>query len=280
MQRVRLLISCFAVLSFSLFGNATKAAETPGIAVTGAGRVVAKPSMVELAAVVKGEAELAGDAITKYQGNKRRALETIQNLQIANLKVEDGGVSINSADGGNAMMAAMRGMPVPENTTQKLSLSEPLTLRLTGIDKLSTEELLETLVKIVDAGKDAGMVIGPPSKSMYELQIAAQMGQSTESALAAFKLEGVDQLKQQAYQAAIADARKQAERLAELAGVKLGKVISIRETPAGDSSQPRYNPYYGYMMTSSSDGTEKQYVSSGLTEITVSVVLHVEFAIE
>jgi uncharacterized protein YggE len=280
MQRIPLSISFFAVLGVCLWENAIPAAETQGIAVTGAGRAAAKPSMVELAAVVKGEAELAGDAITKYQGNKRRALETIQNLQIANLTVEDGGVSINSADGGNAMMAAMRGMPVPENTTQKLSLSEPLTLRLTGIDKLSTEELLETLVKIVDAGKDAGMVIGPPPRSMYELQIAAQTGQSTESALAAFKLEGVDQLKQQAYQAAIADARKQAERLAELAGVRLGKVTAIRETPAGESSQPRYNPYYGYMMTSSPDGSEKQYVSNGLTEITVSVVLQVEFAIE
>lgn len=280
MNRYGVMTSLMALMALVVQPLSVVAAETPGIAVTGAGRVSAKPSMVELAAVVKGEAELAGDAITKYQGNKRRALETIQNLQIEGLTVEDGGVSINSADGGNAMMAAMRGMPVPENTTQKLSLSEPLTLRLAGIDKFSTEELLETLVKIVDAGKDAGMTIGPPPKSMYELQIAAQMGQTTESALAAFKLEGVDQLKQQAYQAAIADARRQAERLAELAGVRLGKVTSIRETPAADSSQPRYNPYYGYMMSSSSDGSEKQYVSNGLTEITVSVVLHVEFAIE
>jgi hypothetical protein len=57
-------------------------------------------------------------------------------------------------------------------------------------------------------------------------------------------------------------------------------VTSIRETPASESSQPRYSPYYGYMMSNSSDGSEKQYVSNGLTEITVSVVLQVEFAIE
>lgn len=280
MNRYGLVTSLAAVVAIFTDLPSVPAAETQGIAVTGAGRVSAKPSMVELAAVVKGEAELAGDAITKYQGNKRRALETIQSLQIEGLTVEDGGVSINSADGNSAMMAAMRGMPAPENTAQKLSLSEPLTLRLTGIDKLSTEELLETLVKIVDAGKDAGMAIGPPPKSMYELQIAAQTGQSTESALAAFKLEGVDQLKQQAYQAAVSDARERAERLAALAGVKLGKVTSIRETPTSDDSKARYNPYYGYMMANSSDGSEKQYVSSGLTEITVSVVLHVEFAIE
>ena len=78
----------------------------------------------------------------------------------------------------------------------------------------------------------------------------------------------------------LSDVAIPAERLAELAGVRLGKVTAIRETPAGESSQPRYNPYYGYMMTSSPDGSEKQYVSNGLTEITVSVVLHVEFAIE
>jgi uncharacterized protein YggE len=254
--------------------------ETRGIAVTGNGEARAKPTIVELSATVRGEAELAGDAITKYNGNKRRALDAIADLQIEGLTVEDGGVSINSADGGNAMMAAMRGMPAPENTTQKLSLSEPLVLRLSSIEGLSTEELLETLVRIVDAGKDAGLKIGPPAKSMYEMQIAAQSGQTMESALAAFKLENIDQLKQQAYEAAFADARDQAQRLADLAGVRLGGVISIHEGEPASESSSRNNPYYYYAYLNSNNNSEKEYVTNGLREIPVKVVLQVEFAIE
>ncbi len=275
--------SCLT-LTFALcaaVATSAVAAETAGIAVTGTGKITAKPSQVELAAVVKGEAELAGDAITKYQSNKRRALEAIQNLQIEGLTVADGGVSINQAGAANALQAAMRGMPAPENAVQNLSLSEPLTIRLEGIDKLSTEDMLQTLVRIVDAGKDAGMAIGPPQKSMYEMQIAAQFGQGTDSPLAAFKLKDVDALRQQAYQAAIADARTQAERLAKLAGVKVGKVISIREGAAPESgSDQAVNSYYAMVLGMMRDKSEDKYVSSGLTEIPVTVVLQVEFAIE
>jgi uncharacterized protein YggE len=250
------------------------AAENPGIAVVGSGKIMAKPTQVELTAIVKGEAELAVDAITKYEDNKRRALEAIGNLGIADLSVSGGGVSINSAEAQAAMMAAMRGMPPAEDSTQKLSLSETLTLKLLKIDALSTQDLLQTLVKIVDAGKDAGLTIGPPPKSMYELQIAAQTG-NAQSPLAAFKLADVASVKGQAYEAAILDARTQAERLANLAGVKLGRVTAIREV-TDKKSGPDFNPYYGWMMAKK----EPEYVSSGLAEIAVAVVLEVEFAIE
>lgn len=261
------------LLTFTL-GTACVAAETPGIAVVGSGKILAKPTQVELTAIVKGEAELAVDAITKYEDNKRRALEAINNLGIADLSVSEGGVSINSAEAQAAMMAAMRGMPPAEDSTQKLSLSETLTLKLLKIDALSTQDLLQTLVKIVDAGKDAGLTIGPPPKSMYELQIAAQSG-NAQSPLAAFKLGDVATVKGQAYEAAILDARTQAERLAKLASVKLGRVTSIREVTDKKSGQD-FNPYYGWMMSKK----DPEYVSSGLAEIPVAVVLEVEFAIE
>jgi uncharacterized protein YggE len=260
------------LLTFTL-GTACVAAETPGIAVVGSGKILAKPTQVELTAIVKGEAELAVDAITKYEDNKRRALEAINNLGITDLSVSGGGVSINSAEAQAAMMAAMRGMPPAEDATQKLSLSETLTLKLLKIDALSTQDLLQTLVKIVDAGKDAGLTIGPPPKSMYELQIAAQSG-NAQSPLAAFKLNDVGAVKGQAYEAAILDARTQAERLAKLAGVKLGKVTAIREVTQKNDSNQMYR-YYGWMPPK-----EPEYVSSGLAEIPVAVVLEVEFAIE
>lgn len=277
MSRIMAIARCalwqICTLAALMFGGAAGAAENQGIAVIGSGKIMAKPTLVELTAIVKGEAELAVDAITKYEDNKRRALEAITNLGIADLSVSGGGVSINSAEAQAAMMAAMRGMPPAEDATQKLALSETLTLKL-KIASLSTQDLLQTLVKIVDAGKDAGLTIGPPPKSMYEMQISAQMGNS-QSPLAAFKLEDVVGAKGQAYEAAIADARSQAERLAKLAGVKLGKVTSIREASDKNKSDQMMYRYYGWMPPK-----EQEYVSSGLAEIPVAVVLEVEFAIE
>lgn len=271
MRTIARLWCCAPVLLLSTLATA---AEKNGIAVVGTGKVEAKPTEVELTAIVKGEAELAVDAITKYEDNRRRAMEAITNLGIDHLSVSGGGVSINSADAQAAMMAAMRGMPPAEDSTQKLSLSEELTLTLANIEALSTQDLLQTLVKIVDAGKDAGLTIGPPPKSMYEMQMSARMG-NAQSPLAAFKLNDVQSVKGQAYEAAIEDARTQAERLAKLADVKLGKVTAIREVPDKNSGR-EFNPYYGWV----NSNKEPEYIANGLEEITVSVVLEVEFAIE
>jgi uncharacterized protein YggE len=250
----------------------TAAAEDQGISVVGIGKVEAQPTIVEMSGTIQGDAELAGDAVTKYHGNRQAALDAINALEIAGLSIDGGGIAIKSEMNEAQMQAMRRGMPAPSGSS-KLSISEPLRLRLTGVDQLDTEQLLETIVKIVDAGKDAGVLIGP--KLDYNPYYGYQGNMS--GALATFKLENVDELKAQAYEKAIADARKQATRLAELAGVRLGSVTGIREgtVPTGNQQQVVY-AYPGMVNQEEND----KFTSTDLKEITVSIVLQVDFAIE
>ncbi len=249
----------------------TQAVEKSGITVMGVGKVDAKPSIVELTGTINGEAELAGDAVTKFRGNRQSAIEAIEALEIAGLTIEGTGVSVNSAMTQQQMQAIMQGMPAQGDSAGKLAVSEPLKLTLVGVEEMDTEMLLETLVKIVDAGKDSGIVIGSmPSRINYGYN------SNTRTPLAKFKLTNVDELKAQAYEKAIADARKQAERLAEISEVKLGPITGIREgnLPGQNTQQVvYYNPY----MQQQDDSD--QFTSTDLRDITVTISLQVDFSI-
>jgi uncharacterized protein YggE len=264
-----------AVMSIVLsgFGSIALAAETNrGIAVAGSGESKGKPSIVELSGVVTGEAELASDAITKYRDNRQRAVEAMDNLKIEGLKVAGSGVSISSALSPQAMQQMMNGMGAAGTGNARLQVSEPLKITITGVDKMSTEDLLATLVRIVDAGKDAGIAIGP-QMDMQQYYYSGRMQQ--QQGLATFRMADVKELRAQAYTAAIKDAREQAERLANLSGVKLGRVTSVREGPV---QQNTTNVMYYYGQPSKDD--TDQYTTTKLEDITVKIVLQVEFAIE
>lgn len=258
-----------AVLATTLASAATAAAED-GISVVGIGKVAARPSIVEMSGTVVGDGELAGDAVTKYHGNRQGAIDAITALNIERLTIDGGGIAINSEMNEAQIQAMRRGMPATGGSN-KLSVSEPLKIRLEGVDQMDTAQLLETIVKIVDAGKDAGVLIGP-KKNVNPYVYNA----NTSSSLATFKLANVDDLQAQAYEKAIADARRQAGRLAELAGVKLGRVKSIREGAVPKNNQQQVVYAYPGMVN---QPEEDKYASPDLKEITVSIVLQVDFAI-
>lgn len=254
-----------------LFATSAFGEEKSGITVVGVGKVDAKPSIVELTGTVNGEAELAGDAVTKFRGNRQSAIEAIEALEISGLTIEGTGVSVNSAMTQQQMQAIRQGMAPQGDSAGKLAVSEPLKLTLIGVDEMDTEMLLETLVKIVDAGKDSGIVIGSlPTTINYGYNA------NTSTPLAKFKLTKIDELKAQAYEMAIADARKQAERLAEISQVKLGPITGIREgnLPKNNTQQVVYfNPY----MQQQDD--DDKFTSTDLRDITVSITLQVDFSI-
>jgi uncharacterized protein YggE len=242
----------------------------PGISVTGIGRVTARPTVVELSGIVVGDGELAGDAVTKFRTTRQSAAEAIEALEIPGLSLEGTGISVNSAMDSQQMQALMRGMPVQPGSSGRLSVSEPIKIRLTGIQDLDAEQLLETLVKIVDAGKDAGIVIGEvPSNYRYGYNT------SNRTPLARFKLENVDELKQQAFQQAMNKAREQALNLAQLAGVTLGHVTGVREGNISMSSSQQVVYYYPGMQEEPQD----EFTKTDLSDIAVTVVLQVDFAI-
>lgn len=262
-----------AVVALVLGCGASVFAAEPnrGISVAGSGESKGKPSIVELSGTVTGEAELASDAITKYRDNRQRAVEAMDNLKIDGLKVIGSGVSINSTLSPQAMQQLMQGMGASGTGNTRLQVSEPLKISIEGVDKMSTEDLLGTLVRIVDAGKDAGIAIGP-NIDYQQYYYSGRMNQA--QGLARFRMADVKELRANAYTAAIKDAREQAERLATLSGVKLGRVTSVREGPPQST-----NVNVVYYQQPSSDEADK-YTTTKLEDISVKIVLQVEFAIE
>ena len=246
-----------------------------GIAVKATGTVKLRADVLELEGHVSGNAELAGDAITKYRSNRQRAIEAIEALQVPALKVHSGRIDITSAMDAAAQQAMMRGMAATAN--RPLNVSEPLSIRIDGIDKLTNEEIMETLVKILDAGKDAGITLG--AKAGQPAYNPYTGGYNTAgSALARFRLSDVEGSRQKAFEDAMKNATRQGDRLAKLAGLKLGKVRSINESTAATPQTQQFNPYLAFM-TQDADKEAELFTSSSLQEITVSAVIDVEFEV-
>lgn len=275
----RLSLSLVLVLSCLAYLPRVSADDENGITVIGTGVVEARPSVVELTGLVLGQGQLAGDAVTKYHGNRRRAEEAFKNLKIPGLVIVEEGMSLYSSLNASQMQAMMRGMPVNNTQSQQLSVSETLKLRLTGIDKMSSEELLEIIVRIVDAGKDAGVIIGNDTTPMVPGTYNASKARNT---MAAFKIQNVDDLKTKAYAKALEDARTQAETLAKLAGGKLGKVTAINAVDpnqkSSDSSSRVLAQYLAILGMRVGDSEEQ--ASALLKAIPVSAVVRVTYAIE
>lgn len=273
-----LMLICASLVGLS--AAAAGAEEGGGITVSGSGAVEAMPDAVELTATVEGNAELAGDAVEKYRGSKRRVVEAIKGLGIKGISVTGAGLALNSGNPVNPL-AALQGQANQPKAADKVAVQEHLTITLSGIDSMSADELLQSLTRIVDAVKDAGVSVGPTSpQSVFQVQFTG----GKPGTLATFKLTNVEALRQQAYEAALKQARAKAERLAQLAGVQLGDIASIRETvPVAKDDDNNNNSggiaaFYAAMFGASS-GSPAEYTSAELQKIPVTVSLSVQFEI-
>jgi uncharacterized protein YggE len=255
----------------------TDATGGSGISVAGSGEVKAKPNVVEINAGVTGEAELAADAIVKYRDSRRRAVEALNGLKLEGLKVESGGFAVNQGIDSAQAQAMMQGNMAPAGKS-RVTVNEQLKLTLSGLDKLKDEELMDTVLKVLDTGRDAGLQIGRPNpRNYYEMQMMYNSGQAS-GGLVAFKLTDPDSLREQAYKQAMEDARKKAERLAALAGVKLGRITSVKEAVQVNSGNPQQAAMMAmYGIVAPQEAPE--LTSPVFKEISVKVSLAVQFEI-
>ena len=260
---------------------ATARAQDPGgangISVAGSGEAKGKPTAVEISAVVSGDAELAADAIVKYRDTKRRAVEALEGLKLEGLTIESGGFAINQGMDPAQQQAMMQGNAVAGGSKQRVTVTEQLTVVLGGLDKLKDEELMDTVLKVVDTGRDGGLQIGRPQpRNYYEMQMYYNNGQGNAN-MVSFKIPDAEALREKAYESAMADARKRAERLASLAGVKLGRILSVRDQGAAARNM---NPQTAQMYAMTGQAPDPGELSSGVyTEIPARVNLAVQFEI-
>ena len=262
-------------VSVSLVATIVSAGDN-GITVIGSGTVDAKPDTAVISGAISAEAELADDAITEFEEKKRGVLDAIEGLGIKTLVIEESGIAINAVtyDAQAAQMAAMRG-EAPPDLGSKIFVSEALDIRLTCINDMDHSALMKMIVGILNTSKEVGLEVGPPAMNMLDLM----RGGKQPSSLASFKIFDTEDLERVAYERAMKDARETGERLAGLAGAKLGKVVFVsQELSDNDPSASSSSAYVAMIMgTGNSPVSNDQFTSQTFQNIPITVNLRVKF---
>ena len=245
-----------------------------GISVSGSAEAKAKPKLVEIEVRVSAKAELADDALVKHQQALRTVKDAFAALKMPNLKVIERGLSLSPGDSAAQVQAMMRGMQPATTEKQQLEISSPVRLQLSGIDSMKPADLFKALGKLLDVARDSGAVVGQTGTETYRNMYYG--GQRTNTPVVRFVIRDLDEMREQAYERAMADARRRAERLARLSGVKLGPALSINEMQVS-GEQMVYNQYQGQMAPV---GDDPNVGSEMFADIPFAVKLMVRFAIE
>jgi uncharacterized protein YggE len=264
--------------------TAARAADPEGagrgaeISVVGVAERQVKPSVVEISATLSADAELANDARVKERDARQKVIDSVQ-AKCPGVALEFKGISINPLFEPGAMAMARQqqimiqnGMAVQmgQNGTdlpRRYGVTEQVRLVLKDTDKLDPAKLIETVVRLVDSARECGLQIA--TLNMNNLGVYSAVPTPPPAPLIICRAADNAAARGQAYKAAMEDARKKAAALADLSGVKLGKVIGIREMEAPTDAKAQ----------ASSQNQDSDITSSLLGELSLSVRLGVRFEI-
>lgn len=245
----------------------------PGITVEGSGEVRSVPDVVEINLKLSARGELTDDAVVKHRDARKRALETFKALKLDNLKLDEKDLSLKPGNAQEMMQMMWGGMPAAQNKRTQIEVASTLRARLVDVAKVPTEELMSTIGKLLDAAQDSGAGLGMSDSDMMMMRYYGNMQQS---ALVKFIVTNIAEIREKAYDQAVADARKRAERLARLNGVKLGAVIAVDELTSGGRSSPYYWVPFEPADAENHDEVTAETLSGGH----VRIKLRVRYAIE
>jgi uncharacterized protein YggE len=246
----------------------------PGITVEGSGEARSTPDVVEINLKLTARAELTDDAVVKHRDARKRALETFKALKLDNLKLEDKDLSLRPGNAQEMMQMMWNGMPSSQNKRTQIEVHSTLRARLVDVAKVPTEELMSTIGKLLDAAQDSGAGLGMSDSDMMMMRYYGYGGMQNSS-LVKFIVTNISEIREQAYDLAVADARKRAERLARLNGVKLGPVLAVDELTTGRSSPYFYMPDVG-----DTKENQEEVMAETLSGGHVRIKLRVRYAIE
>ncbi|HEX7446121.1 MAG TPA: SIMPL domain-containing protein [Pirellulales bacterium] len=248
-------------------------AEERAITVAGNGEVKARPNRLEIDVQAAGAAELTSDAILKYDDSLRRITEAFEKLGIERLAVEQGDLVFASTvanQNARVIGVAARG----QARKAHVAVGRSLQLKLRDIDQMPEKELIDTIGKILDTAQDAGATLGMSAVRNMAMNQFGNIIVHNQNAqpVVAFYINDPQAMHDRAYERAFEDATSRGEKLARLAGAKLGPVLSIDEI-----GTPQNNPY---AMQQPYGMQQQSLASVKLAEIPVHVSLRVRFALE
>jgi len=213
------------------------AADTPtGVTVVGTGLVERLPDTAEITAVVMSEAKLANDAVVKFRDARKQALAALNGLGIEGMTVTPQGHSVGFHDPNNQQMIFNGIQPAQaQNSDERpVRVVEPLVIKVAEIDASDPQAVLETMMQLIDACREAGLRVGP----IQNPHVYQPYQDFRQAAIVTFKLSDLAAAEREAEKAAVADARAKADRLAALTGVELAGVSGIGVSPR--TPQPVY----------------------------------------
>ncbi len=248
-----------------------------GLTVVGNGEARGKPTAVEFYTRIGGAGELGADALTKFREFKRRTKLALDKQRFSEGDVQMAGFSFTSQNGsGDQNFLAFRMMEAePPMGKPTVTFSSLARITLRGIDRLSEEEVLDTVSELSDRLADSGVTIQPVQTNTDANEFEVQDGFGNPP-LAIFVLEDASELRELARERAFEAAQQSAERLARLAGAKLGPVLAIHEN-SGEPEQ--FVDAFGNAAPRLGRRAKLRLTSSTLSELPVRVSLEVRFAL-
>jgi len=257
-----LLLISFGLALTCVSESAAQATSARSIEVIGTGKASAKPDRLLLKGFITAEDKTAKKVLNKFLKIKKSLQETVNPMDFPEVEIEFENSQFNTNFDSEEMM--MGGGDGAES--DGYYLSQPIGIRIVIGEDDAEKTTLQMLSKLVDAAETSGVSFNEAADSMMSFSVV-----ESGATLASGDLSDREPLKQEATKKAFEDAKSQAQELAELAGGKLGKVISIEASSiAGED-----NPWAGYMTAISGLATAAH--SDSLTKIEVSQSLQVKF---
>lgn len=205
-----------------------------GITVSGVGRAQGKPNIARSTVGVESRAGSAEEAIAEVNARMARVIAAVKQAGVADADVRTASLSLNFernyeqppvpqatpsiAPTVAASPTSPAGKPKPAAVAAE---APPPTIKLPQGFYNASNSVEVTIRNLDAAGKVLSAATSAGANQLYGIR---------------FELEDARALEAEARQEAVADARARAEKLAQLAGVKLGPAVSILELESGGSA--------------------------------------------
>ena len=210
-------------------------APTRGITVNGVGKASGKPNIARSTVGVEARAATAEDAIGEVNARMSRVIAAIKQAGVAEADIRTANLSLNFERSYEPPRPVEMG---PASAPSVAPTMAPSVATPPGKGKplVAKAEPSAALVKLPQGFYNAANSV---EITIRNLDVAGKVLSAATAAGAdqlygiRFEIEDPSTLQGEARQKAVADARTRAERLAQLAGLKLGPAVSIVELDGG-----------------------------------------------
>lgn len=258
--------SCFALLlGLGCASGPTTIAQSAlphGISVSGHGEAQGQPDLAKVTIGVEARARVANEATEQVNQQMRAVIAAIQQQGVVEADIRTQNFSINFEQlpepyppGPEVDPARAEPAPSRSSSPAPTAAPSPADLLPRGFYRVSNTVQV-TVRDLAKLGTILGATTGAGANNIWGIQ---------------FEIEDPSKLEAEARQEAVAQAKARAEQLAQLAGVKLGRVISLGESGGGTPSEGGY----GYSMRAAQSDVPVQR-----GELTVSQDVQMVFAVE